>query len=408
MPNQSLLRLLDAMDRRTLLGRGAAVMGGLFAGLSLRPGKAYGQARPTAASPGRNNTWNVVVAGEAMVSRPFATHDEPEFLSICEILRESDITYAHCEMNFSEFEELPWTPKAGGGGGSTMIAEPQVAKDLKWMGIDMVSLAHNHAADWGAPGVLSTIQACKQAGIACAGTGRDLEDARSPVFLEQKKGRVALIALNTGPSGAAGLAKGSIPGRPGQNFLRITTKYEVDHSTAEQLKASAKKLGVLRVSSRAPQEFNINPTSDFAYIDGNKFEISTVNDPKDLEGNLRSIRAAREMADFVMVAQHCSASEGERGDVPTKAARAFAMAAIDAGADIYIGHGWHWTLGIEIYKNKPLIYGTGNFFDQNEYIQRVPADAYEGHGYDIDKLTTLTPAEYPLHPAGGGIPQSCN
>ena len=88
-------KLLDTMDRRTLLGRGAAMMGGLFAGLSLRPGRAYGQTKPAAGNQQGDNTWNVVVAGEAMVSRPFSMHKEPEFLSIVKLLRESDVTYAH-------------------------------------------------------------------------------------------------------------------------------------------------------------------------------------------------------------------------------------------------------------------------------------------------------------------------
>ena len=63
-------RLLDSMDRRTLLGRGAAMMGGLLAALSLRPSRAYGQAKPTAGNQQGSNAWNVVVVGEAMVSRP--------------------------------------------------------------------------------------------------------------------------------------------------------------------------------------------------------------------------------------------------------------------------------------------------------------------------------------------------
>jgi hypothetical protein len=57
--NRSLRRLLDTMDRRTLLGRGAAVMGGLFAGVSVRPGRAYGQGKPTAGNQQDSNIWNV-------------------------------------------------------------------------------------------------------------------------------------------------------------------------------------------------------------------------------------------------------------------------------------------------------------------------------------------------------------
>jgi poly-gamma-glutamate capsule biosynthesis protein CapA/YwtB (metallophosphatase superfamily) len=403
-------RLFNTMDRRTLLGRGAAIFGGLLAGLSLRPGRAYGQAKPKVGNQAGGNTWNVVITGETMAVRPFSVHTEPEFLSIMKLLRESDVAYTHLEMNLGSSEELAWAARGAIGGAGYLIAEPRIAEDLKWAGIDIMSLAQNHSMDWGAAGMLSTIKACNKVGIAGAGTGRDLEEARGPVFLEKDKGRVALVAISSGNSAYewAGLGKGPIPGRPGINPLRATMKYEVDHATAEQYKAGAKKLGVLSVSRTAPQEFNITPGqqagatgfSSFAFVDGDKFEISTVGHPKDIQGNLRSIDEAKQMADLVMVAHHNSLSEGGRGDAPCKFAREFAKAAIDAGADIYIGHGWHKALGIEIYKNKPMIHGLGNFFWQSSYIPRVPPDEYESYGYDMDDLTTLHPAVGPLHPAG--------
>jgi poly-gamma-glutamate synthesis protein (capsule biosynthesis protein) len=36
-------------------------------------------------------------------------------------------------------------------------------------------------------------------------------------------------------------------------------------------------------------------------------------------------------------------------------------AAIDAGADLVIGHGPHFALPVEIYRGKPIFYGLGNF-----------------------------------------------
>jgi poly-gamma-glutamate synthesis protein (capsule biosynthesis protein) len=38
-----------------------------------------------------------------------------------------------------------------------------------------------------------------------------------------------------------------------------------------------------------------------------------------------------------------------------------AHAVIDAGADIVIGHGPHYSLPVEIYKGKPVFYGLGSF-----------------------------------------------
>ena len=38
-----------------------------------------------------------------------------------------------------------------------------------------------------------------------------------------------------------------------------------------------------------------------------------------------------------------------------------AHAAIDAGADIVIGHGPHYSLPVEVYHGKPIFYGLGSF-----------------------------------------------
>jgi poly-gamma-glutamate synthesis protein (capsule biosynthesis protein) len=38
-----------------------------------------------------------------------------------------------------------------------------------------------------------------------------------------------------------------------------------------------------------------------------------------------------------------------------------AHAAIDAGADLVIGHGPHYSLPVEVYKGKPIFYGLGAF-----------------------------------------------
>jgi poly-gamma-glutamate synthesis protein (capsule biosynthesis protein) len=38
-----------------------------------------------------------------------------------------------------------------------------------------------------------------------------------------------------------------------------------------------------------------------------------------------------------------------------------AHAAVDAGADIVIGHGPHYSLPVEIYRGKPIFYGLGSF-----------------------------------------------
>ena len=352
-----------------------------------------------------------------MVSRPFAMHDEPEFLSVIEKLRSADLAYAHVETNFGEFGEVE-APARGDQIGSYFLTDPQVAHDLRWAGVDIASLANNHSFDFGAKGIFSTIGHCKAAGIAHAGTGRDLEEAREPAYLETRNGRVALVSTSSGNKAHewASLPKASLPGRPGVNSLRPIMRYVIDEEAADQLRDIGRKLGILREANmriegssgllmRAVEgEFSLAMPSDQSTTGSNlftpsdHFEVVSSADPRDLAGNLRSVAEARVMADLVLVAHHFSVSEGGRGNKPPKFVRDFAHACIDEGADIFIGHGWHKTLGIEIYRGKPIIYGVGNFFAQSEFVRRVPYDAFEAWGHDIDRLPTLTPAAHPLHP----------
>ena len=136
------------------------------------------------------------------------------------------------------------------------------------------------------------------------------------------------------------------------------------------------------------------------FIEADRFEVTSTLHEKDLERNCRAVDEAMKMADLVIVGHHCNLSEARRGDDPPNLMRVAAKALIDAGADIYVGHGWHKTLGIEIYKNRPIFYGIGNFFAQSEFLRNVPYDAYESWGHDVDRLPTLNSATYPLHPGG--------
>ncbi|MGE5542249.1 MAG: CapA family protein [Bacillota bacterium] len=359
--------------------------------------------------------WKVALAGECMASRPFSMHSEREFLKIRSILHAADVSYAHLEMNFGDFSTTG-APSRGDWVGSYMLADPAIAKELRWFGVDVMSLANNHSLDFGAPGLFDTIKHCRSAGLTCAGAGLDLEEAREPGYWEGAAGRVALVAASSGngPYEWANLQKGTIPPRPGVNPLRVRTRYRVPAEEAETLRRIGRELGVLRTKGGSIEgssvvgidegEFRIVMPGDQSqrgsgvFYEGKDFGIETVCHARDLEGNIRSIQEAKAMAGLVMVAHHFNISEGPRGDKPPAFAREFAHAAIDAGADMYLGHGWHKTLGIEVFRGKPIFYGLGNLFAQSQFIRRVPYDSYETWGHDVTRLPSLNPADEPLHP----------
>nr|WP_281349912.1 CapA family protein [Pseudomonas karstica] len=346
------------------------------------------------------------MAGECMVSRRFSMHDEPEFIEMWKLMQDCDVSYGHLEMNFANPEELKW-PARGQGIGSFMMSDPEVASDLKWAGFDIMSTAHNHTFDFGAEGLVATKKHMREAGIVTAGSGTDLERATEPGYVETKSGRVSLVSTSSGNQHFmwANHAKGSLMARPGVNPQRLKFEFVVDPVTMKNLKDFASKFGIVKKPKHGPEGafgFLIPAAQQWGdpecFIEGDECKIISKCDERDLARNMRAIEEAKCMSDLVIVAHHFSVSDGPRGDTPPRFVEEFAHAAIDGGADIYVGHGWHRTLGIEIYKGKPIVYGIGNFWANSEFLQRVPYDSYDAWGHDVDKLYTLHPALHPLHP----------
>jgi poly-gamma-glutamate synthesis protein (capsule biosynthesis protein) len=400
------------LNRRALLSKSAVAIGGVAAASALLPKAARAETKPIKTpKTGNSGGFTLAAMGEAMVGRRFANEDDPNFLALVKLLRGADLSYCHLETNLGDDDELQWAARGSAGASGYLVTDGDTAKDFAWAGIDVMSLAMNHAFDWGTTGILTTIKHCEEAGIGHAGTGKNLEVARAPGFFQTSKGRMALVSVASGnsPYEWAGRPKGAIPGRPGVNPLRVLTTYEVPGNVAAELKDAAQKLGIMSAKAAQKPEFTMsqgaisgsNGFSGSIYKEGDKFAIHSSGHPADLKGNLASVTEARRIADYVMVAHHNSTSEASRSQDPSQFVVDFAHAAIDAGADAYFGHGWHSFLGFEIYKGKPILYGMGSMFVQSNFMSRVPADQFESYGFDMDQLPTYNMASDNLHPGGG-------
>jgi poly-gamma-glutamate synthesis protein (capsule biosynthesis protein) len=79
-------------------------------------------------------------------------------------------------------------------------APPVAVEGLLHLGVDCVTLANNHALDYGEEALLDTLERLRAAGIACAGAGRDVDAARAPRFVEAGGFRVAVVAFGDHPA----------------------------------------------------------------------------------------------------------------------------------------------------------------------------------------------------------------
>jgi poly-gamma-glutamate capsule biosynthesis protein CapA/YwtB (metallophosphatase superfamily) len=84
--------------------------------------------------------------------------------------------------------------------------------------------------------------------------------------------------------------------------------------------------------------------------------VVTWSDRAYLAAFAEDIAALRQQADVVVASCHWGLGE-EVLDYMTE----IAHAAVDAGADVVIGHGPHYSLPVEVYKGKPIFYGLGSF-----------------------------------------------
>jgi hypothetical protein len=90
--------------------------------------------------------------------------------------------------------------------GLTFTGDPRLLDGLQNAGLDFASLANNHIANGGLPGLHDTMAALDERGIAHAGAGDDLKAAAAPAFLEAGGVTVAVVSCTQMASGMAAAA----------------------------------------------------------------------------------------------------------------------------------------------------------------------------------------------------------
>ena len=205
---------------------------------------------------------------------------------------------------------------------------PENVPVLTAAGLDCCVLANNHVLDWGNAGLLETLSTLEKAGVKRVGAGRDLREAMAPAILPVQ-GRARVLVFGFG-SVTSGIPNGwaATEGRPGVNLLPDLSPQTV-HRIAQQ------------------------------------------------------IRAVKRRGDIVVASIHWGSNWGY--EIPEQQI-AFAHGLIDeAGVDIIYGHSSHHAKAIEVYRDRPILYGCGDFLDDYEGIR-----GYEAFRDDLVLMYFLT------------------
>jgi len=330
-----------------------------------------------------DESFTMALTGDSIINRSLSVYDEPQYLEMIEILRDADVAITNLETVLHNFEPYPMAES----GGTWMRSDPKMAEELAWAGIDMVARANNHTGDYGTLGLELTTKYVEQAGLVDAGVGMSLAEAREARFLETSKARVALISLSSSFANhmRAGRSRDDVPARPGLNPLRLKTTYVLPEDSYEDIRSAADSLGQFTDLDGQPRGTDEDEPGQMNVL-GRNFAVGeaprVLREPNedDVAEIMAVINNASRLADFTIVTIH-SHQNGGRRELPDDFLPVFARAAIEAGADVFFGHGPHILQGIEIYQGKPILYSLGNFIFQNETLLRLPSDNYER--YDL-------------------------
>ena len=246
---------------------------------------------------------------------PYRDDLSSSFRHVAPLFQSGDLSFCQLEAVLSEQGDLSSCTRMG------CSSRPEVAGALKEAGFDVVSFASNHALDYGRTAFKETLAHLRDVGLAVTGAGENETIARTYPILDVKGTKVAFLGYNSIlPQGFW-----AEEARPGCNPARGITAYvPVEHDQP-----------------------------------GTPCRMYTFPHPDDLKKMTEDIQKAKTEADIVIVSIHWGIHFKEA--VLADYQRYYAHFAIDAGADLILGHHAHILKPIEIYKGKAIFYSLGNF-----------------------------------------------
>ncbi len=275
------------------------------------------------------------------------------FAHVAPVLKTGDVVIGH--------NEIPYTTRPVRTTNIQSAEDPAAMEALIRAGFNVMTMAGNHLWDAGVPGIEDTLRWLHERNIATAGAGMNLQEAREPALIEHGGTVFGILNYNcVGPK-----ETWATHDKPGGAYVHVLTHYELDHA-----------------------------------VPGGTPNVYTFAEPDTLDAMLDDIRKARSRCDVLTVSLH-------KGIIHTRAKLAryekdISRAAIDAGADLVLGHHAHILKGIETYKGKVIFHGLNNLVAILPSLAPKPGQDPESWARKRRELYNFEPdpenPTYPFHP----------
>jgi poly-gamma-glutamate synthesis protein (capsule biosynthesis protein) len=290
----------------------------------------------------------VTAVGDMIFNQQISTLSQAHHRQLLRIMQEADIAYGNLEFSLNDRPELqrPFY---------NFRTPTSFAWEVAAIGVNLVSMANNHALDFGPEGLRECLTALDRAGIGHAGAGVTLAGARAPetMRVQSRMTRFALLS-----------------------YMRYwTSKYRCSDPDE-------------------PCLATIDPAEILVAKEGGGTEMVEGPLAADIAAMEDDIVLAKRHHDLVIVSLHNHDVSHRRvygiQDTTPPNDEIMYRTAVDAGADMVIGSGPHVLRGIEIYKGKPIFYSLSNFIYQYRTPGAIPVDLIHQRDGEIERPTNVS------------------
>ena len=290
----------------------------------------------------------ITAVGDMIFNSQISTLPEPDHRQLLRLMQEADIAYGNLEFSINDRPEL-----------QRVFYNFRTPTGFVWelaaIGINLVSMANNHALDFGPEGLAECLKALDRAAIGHAGAGLTLAEARAPDTerVQSQTTRFALLA----------------------RMRYWTSRYRC-------------------ADPSGPCLATINPAEILVANEDGGTETVEGLLAADVAAMEDDIVLAKRHHKVVMVSIHNHDRSHHRAygiqDTTPPNDEIMYRRAIDAGADMVIGSGPHVLRGIEIYQGKPIFYSLANFIYQYRTPDVIPVDLIHQRDGEIARPANMS------------------